>query len=130
MGRIYFAVALAAVFSGSWVSTGNSQTGAPSQSSIPAAIAKDCQAHILKEFPKAKFVGGFARLVPPTSFARKLTEGKVLWIAAPTRAPGFMDRIVKHSLGCKYSLVDGKAIFDSLIPEMQIPRRALLPGEE
>jgi len=41
-----------------------------------------------------------------------------------------MDRIVKHSLGCKYSLVDGKAIFDSLIPEMQIPRRALLPGEE
>jgi len=41
-----------------------------------------------------------------------------------------MDRIVKHSMGCRYEMKDGKLVFDDLIPEMHLPRRALLPGEE
>lgn len=41
-----------------------------------------------------------------------------------------MDRIVKHSTGCKYFIGDGKPVFEGLIPEIQIPRRKLMPGEE
>lgn len=128
--RLWFSVALSAVLMGTLASTANSQTSAPSQSPIPAAITKDCEARILKDSPRAKFVGPFSRLSYKSTLMRWGAEGKILLIAAPTRAPGFMDRIVKHSMGCKYYIRDGKPVFDQLIPEIDLPRRRLMPGEE
>jgi hypothetical protein len=127
MRRIHFVIAVSVALTGSPASIANSQTGAPSQSPIPAATTKDCKARILKESPKAEFVGPFARLSPV--LGRMFHEG-FLYIAAPTRAPGFMGRIVKHSMGCRYYIRDGKLVFDDLIPEIHLPRRALLPGEK
>ena len=130
MRRICFAVALSVVLTGSSARIANAQTAAPSLSPIPAAIIKDCEAHIRKERAGVKFVGPFARLSPGNPLGRAVHEGRFLYIAAPTRVPGFMGRIVKHSSGCRYNIGGGKLVFDELIPEINLPRRALLPGEE
>jgi hypothetical protein len=114
----------------SFANIANSQTGAPDQSPIPATIAKDCAARILKDHPKTKIVGSFARLSPAGPLARWIHEGKVLYIAAPTSGPGFMDRIVRHSHGCKYYIRDGKLEFGELIPQIHLPQRRKLPGEK
>jgi hypothetical protein len=128
--RICFAVALSAVLIGSSTSIANSQTGAPLQRSIPDALAKDCEARILKDNPKQKIVGPFVRVQPDFWLARAIHEKLVLYIAAPTSGPGFMGRIVRTTDGCKYFIRDGKLEFDSLIPQVNFPQRGLLPGEK
>ena len=130
MLRICVSVALSAVVTVGFATIANSQTGAPAQSPIPAAIAKDCAARILTENPKRKIAGPFARLQPDSWLARTIHEKSVLYIAAPTSAPGFMDRIVRHSAGCKYFIRDGKLEFGEMIPQTSLPQRRKLPGEE
>lgn len=131
MRRICFGVAFSVVLAGSFASTANSQTGTPVEISIPAAVVKDCEARILKESPEVKFVGPFARLrYSNSNFWKSVQDARVLWIAAPTRVPGFMGQIVKHSKGCKYQITGGKPVFEQLIPEIILPRRALMPGEK
>ena len=130
MLRICFGVALSAATTVSFANIANSQTGAPPPNAVPAAIAKDCAARILKDSPKKKIVRPFVRVQPSSWLARAIHEKLVLYIAAPTSAPGFMDRIVRATDGCKYFIRDGKLEFDSLIPQMSFPPRPKLPGEE
>ena len=130
MGRICFGVALSAVLAGSLASNANSQTSTQPNSPIPATLAKDCEAHILKDSPKTKFVGPFSRLSYRNPLTQAVHEGRSLAIAAPTRTPGFMDRIVKHSMGCIYDVRGDEPAFDKLIPEISLPRRKNMPGEE
>lgn len=131
MRRICFGVVVSVVLAGSFAGTANSQTGTPVENPIPAAVVKDCEARIRKESPEVKFVGPFARLRYSNSdFWKPIQDARVLWIGAPTRAPGFMGQIVKHSMGCKYQITDGKPVFEQLIPEINLPRRALMPGEK
>jgi hypothetical protein len=117
------------VLAGAFASTADSHPGTPVESPIPAAAVKDCEARILKEIPGVKFVGPFARYRYGNLW-KSVQDARVLWIAAPTRAPGFMGQIVKHSMGCKYQITDGKPVFEQLIPEINLPRRALMPGEK
>ena len=128
--RMYFYAALSVMLTGTLATHANAQTGAPPQSPIPPAVAKDCAARILNDSPKVKFVGSFARMAPAGTFGREIYLARRLTIAAPTRTPGFMDQIVKHSKGCIYDITDGKPVFERLIPEISLPRRKLLPGEK
>lgn len=131
MRRICFGVALSAVLTGSLASIANSQTDNPPKSPIPPGLAKDCAAQTLKDSPNTKFVGPFSQFSYKNPLTTSFHEGKFLAIAAPARTPGFMDRIVKHYMGCIYDLRDGKPVLQKLIPQTALPPRYKTePGEE
>ena len=130
MRRTCFGVVASFVLAGSFTDTANSQTAAPVQKPVPAALAKDCAERVLKDSPTTKFVGPFAQLTYANRITQWVAEGRVIAIAAPTRMLNPWGHIVRHSMGCRYDMENGKPVFYHIIPEINLPRRRLLPGEK
>jgi hypothetical protein len=93
-------------------------------------MAKDCAAQIAKESPQAKLVGPFALATYDNPLSKWVAEGRVMSVAAPSNAPGFMGQRVRRYKGCTYDIRDGKPVFREMIDQTKLPLRQRLPGEE
>lgn len=99
---------------------------------VPPSLSKDCATRIMKESPKTKIVARFSFAFHTNSLSQWAAEkAGVVIIAAPARTPGFMDRIVKHYVGCYYDPRGGVPVFRRLTASTEFPpRRTTVPGEE
>jgi hypothetical protein len=134
--RKSFRFALSAMLTGSLASIANAQTGSPQQKPIPPGLTKDCAAHIVKDDPRVKIVGPFAR----ARFNNALTAGfadnlGVVVIAAPARHTLPLGTIKSYA-GCVYdpkdkvNPKDGELVLRKVIGSVDFPARTKLePGE-